>query len=127
MPSSSYSASACPDAGKEQNSHIIVVCQRMLRAVADKRVLVQWVRVKGHSNEEGNDMADKLAGYAQKGGAKNEHDDIAMIMDDRGHGPRSSRQLPHCVQYTCTKYTCIKYTCIVHCKNTDTTRPHEAD
>ena len=30
--------------------------------------------------EEGNDMADKLADYAQKGGAQNEQD-IAMIMD----------------------------------------------
>ena len=51
----------------------------MLQAVADKRVLVQWVKVKGHSNEEGNDMADKLANYGQKGGAQNEQD-IAMIM-----------------------------------------------
>ncbi len=46
---------------------------------ADKWVLVQWVKVKGHSNEEGNDMADKLADYAQKGGAQNEQD-IAMMM-----------------------------------------------
>ena len=46
----------------------------------DKHVLVWWVKVKGHSNEEGNDMVDKLAGYAQKGGAKNEQD-IAMVMD----------------------------------------------
>ena len=43
-------------------------------------MLVRWVKVKGHSNEEGNDMADKLANYAQKGGAQNEQD-IAMIMD----------------------------------------------
>ena len=52
----------------------------MLRAAADKRVLVRWVKVKGHSNEGGNDVADKLAGYAQRGGAQNEQD-IAMIMD----------------------------------------------
>eukprot|EP01046_Picozoa_sp_COSAG06_P032145 COSAG06_NODE_3190_length_5707_cov_57.591655_6_plen_207_part_00 len=62
-----------------KNRTAIVVCQRMLRAAADKRVLVRWVKVKGHSNEEGNDMADKLAD-AQKGGAQNEQD-IAMIMD----------------------------------------------
>ena len=42
-------------------------------------MLVRWVKVKGHSNEEGNDMADKLADYAQKGGAQNEQD-IAMMM-----------------------------------------------
>ena len=35
---------------------------------------------QGTSNEEGNDVADKLAGYAQRGGAQNEQD-IAMIMD----------------------------------------------
>ena len=63
-----------------KNRTAIVVCQRMLRAVAEKRVLVRWVKVKGHSNEEGDDMADKLAGYAQQGGARNEQD-IAMIMD----------------------------------------------
>ena len=52
----------------------------MLRVAAEKRVLVRWVKVKGHPNEEGNEMADKLAGYAQRGGARNEQD-IAMIMD----------------------------------------------
>ena len=30
--------------------------------------------------EEGNDVADKLAGYAQNGGAKNVQD-VAMMMD----------------------------------------------
>jgi ribonuclease HI len=62
-----------------KNRTAIVVCQRTLQAAADKRVLVRWVKVKGHSNEEGNDMADKLANYAQKGGAQNEQD-IAMMM-----------------------------------------------
>ena len=36
--------------------------------------------IKGHSHEEGNDVADRLAGYAQAGQAKNEQD-IARIMD----------------------------------------------
>ena len=35
---------------------------------------------KGHSHEEGNDAADALAGYAQKGGAMNEQD-IDQVMD----------------------------------------------
>ena len=51
----------------------------MLCVSADKWVLVQWAKVKGHSNEEGDDMADKLADYAQQGGAQNGQD-IAMIM-----------------------------------------------
>ena len=56
------------------------MCRRMLQAAVDKRVLVQWVKVKGHSHEEGNDVADKLAGYAQKGGAMNEQD-IDQVMN----------------------------------------------
>ena len=80
---SQYTKDACtapPHVPKPvKNRTAIVVCQRMLQAAADKRVLVRWVKVKGHSNEEGNDMADKLADYAQKGGAQNEQD-IAMMM-----------------------------------------------
>ena len=63
-----------------KNRTAIAVCRRMLQAAADKRVLVQWVKVKGHSHEEGNDVADTLAGYAQKGGAMNEQD-IDQVMD----------------------------------------------
>jgi ribonuclease HI len=80
---SQYTKDACtapPHVPKPvKNRTAIVVCQRTLQAAADKRVLVRWVKVKGHSNEEGNDMADKLADYAQKGGAQNEQD-IAMMM-----------------------------------------------
>ena len=74
---SQYTKDACtapPHVPKPvKNRTAIVVCQRALQAAADKRVLVRWVKVKGHSNEEGNDIADKLADYAQKGGAQNEH------------------------------------------------------
>ena len=36
--------------------------------------------IRPYARCQGNDMADKLADYAQKGGAQNEQD-IAMIMD----------------------------------------------
>ena len=38
------------------------------------RLEYMCMKVKGHSKEEGNDVADKLAGYAQNGGAKNVQD-----------------------------------------------------
>ena len=57
-----------------KNRTAIVVCRRMLQAAADTRTQVQWVKVKGHSHEEGNDVADKLASYAQAGQTKNEQD-----------------------------------------------------
>ena len=62
------------------NRTAIVVCRRLIEAARDRRVQISWVKVKGHSKEEGNDSADKLAGYAQNGGEKNVQD-IAMMMD----------------------------------------------
>eukprot|EP01043_Picozoa_sp_COSAG02_P002940 COSAG02_NODE_69_length_42323_cov_23.507850_27_plen_139_part_00 len=62
------------------NHTVIVVCRRLIKAARDRRVQISWVKVKGHSKEEGNDAADKLAGYAQNGGAKNAQD-VAMMMD----------------------------------------------
>ena len=44
------------------------------------RVQISWVKVKGHSKEEGNEAADTLAGDEQNGGAKNVQDG-AMMMD----------------------------------------------
>ena len=32
----------------------------------------KWVKVKGHSGDEGNDVADQRANWAQNGGAQNE-------------------------------------------------------
>ena len=57
-----------------------MVCRRLIKAARDRRVQISWVKVKGHSKEEGNEAADTLAGYAQKGGAKNVQD-VAMMMD----------------------------------------------
>ena len=47
---------------------------------------IKWVKVKGHSGDEGNDAADRRANWAQAGGSKNEQD-IDMMMDYlRNHG-----------------------------------------
>ena len=37
-------------------------------------------KVKGHSEEEGNDAADRMAGFAQNGGEKNVQD-ISRMME----------------------------------------------
>ena len=62
------------------NRTAIVVCRRLIAAARSRRVQIAWLKGKGHSKEEGNDSADKLAGYAQNGGEKNVQD-IAMMMD----------------------------------------------
>ena len=64
----------------EKNGTTIRVCRRLLRAVADRRLLVSWVKVKGHSGETGNNMADSCAGFAQQGKTLNEQD-IAHMLD----------------------------------------------
>jgi ribonuclease HI len=35
---------------------------------------IRWVKVKGHSGDEGNNAADVAAGWAQNGGTKGEKD-----------------------------------------------------
>ena len=63
-----------------KNGTTIRVCRRLLRAAADRRLMVSWVKVKGHSGEKGNNMADSCAGYAQKGKTLNEQN-IEQMMD----------------------------------------------
>ena len=55
-----------------KNATVIAVCRRMLQAVTDRQVVTRWIKVKGHSEHEGNDAADERATWAQNGGAKNE-------------------------------------------------------
>jgi ribonuclease HI len=62
-----------------KNATAIAVCRRMIQAVTDRRVITRWVKVKGHSEHEGNDAADQRATWAQNGGSKNESD-INSIM-----------------------------------------------
>ena len=63
-----------------KNGTTIRVCRRLLRAATDRRLMVSWVKVKGHSEEKGNNMADSCAGYAQQGKTLNEQD-IGLMMD----------------------------------------------
>ena len=63
-----------------QNGTAIRVCKRLLQAAAERRTQVAWVKVKGHSGEQGNNMADSCAGFAQQGKTLNEQD-IAMMLD----------------------------------------------
>ena len=51
-----------------------------------KQFVVQWVKVKGHSDHEGNDAADTRANWAQNGGAKNETDINNLMAYIRQHG-----------------------------------------
>ena len=45
-----------------------------MQAAMGRQVAFKWVKVKGHSDHEGNDMADKRAKWGQNSGAKNESD-----------------------------------------------------
>ena len=46
--------------------------RRLLQAAIERHTDVRWVKVKGHSDHEGNDAADTRANWAQNGGAKGE-------------------------------------------------------
>ena len=69
-----------------KNATAIATCRRLLQAATDRNVIVRWVKVKGHSGDEGNDAADKRANWAQNGGAKNERDINSVMAYIREHG-----------------------------------------
>ena len=50
------------------------------QAATDRNALIVWVKVKGHSGDEGNDAADKRANWAQNGGVEHEQD-VTRMMD----------------------------------------------
>ena len=71
----------CMSAGSVRKSKVSI-----LQAVADRHTHVKWVKVKGHSEHEGNDKADECATWAQNGGAKNERDINSIMAYLREHG-----------------------------------------
>ena len=62
------------------------VCRRLLQVVVDRHTRTKWVKVKGHSEHEGNDRADDCATWGQNGGAKGEQDMESMMGYIREHG-----------------------------------------
>lgn len=62
-----------------KNATVIAVCRRLVQAVTDRRGVMWWVKVKGHSGHEGNNAADDRATRAQNGGSKNESN-ISSVM-----------------------------------------------
>ena len=76
-----------PDSARQlKNATVVAVCRRLIQAATERTVHIKWVKVKGHSGDEGNDAADRRANWAQAGGSKNEQD-IDMMMDYlRNHG-----------------------------------------
>ena len=80
-------ASKPPTQGRQiKNATAIATCRRLLQATADRRFIVRWVKVKGHSGDDGNDAADQRATWAQNGGAKNERDISSIMAYLREHG-----------------------------------------
>jgi ribonuclease HI len=83
---SQYTCDACvtrrnrSKAREPKNETAIAVCRRMVQAATDRNALIVWVKVKGHSGDEGNDAADKRANWAQNGGVEHEQD-VTRMMD----------------------------------------------
>ena len=69
-----------------KNATVIATCRRLLQAATDRRFVVRWVKVKGHSGDDGNDAADTRATWAQNGGAKGESDINNVMAYLRQHG-----------------------------------------
>ena len=76
-----------PDAKRQlKNATVVAVCRRLIQAATEKAVSVKWVKVKGHSGDEGNDAADKRANWGQNGGASQEQEIGQMMAFLRDHG-----------------------------------------
>jgi ribonuclease HI len=79
---SQYTKDRCTERASKhgaKNATVISVCRRLVQAAAERQFHIEWVKVKGHSGDEGNDKADAAANWAQNGGAKGEQD-IALQM-----------------------------------------------
>ena len=55
----------------DTNRTAVRMIRRLIAELKTYRIRVHWVKVRGHSNQHGNDKADKSAGWGQNGGRKN--------------------------------------------------------
>ena len=54
-----------------RNTTVVKMIRRLITEVSKYRIRIHWVKVRGHSNQDGNDKADKAATWGQNGGSKN--------------------------------------------------------
>ena len=52
------------------NTTVVDLCRRLLEDAALANIKVTWVKVRGHSDNKGNDEADKCATWGMNGTAK---------------------------------------------------------
>ena len=89
---SQYTKDQCTACRPARSAHVvknattIAVCRRLIQAAADRHTRIKWVKVKGHSEHEGNDSADTCATWAQNGGSKGEQNIENMMGYIREHG-----------------------------------------
>ena len=69
-----------------KNAIVVAVCRTLIQAAVERTISIKWVKVKGHSDDAGNDAADLRANWAQNGGTKNEQDIDMMMSHLRDHG-----------------------------------------
>ena len=50
---------------------MVRMVRRLMQEAAAEGIQVHWVKVRGHSGNDGNDSADKVATWGQNGGSKN--------------------------------------------------------
>lgn len=55
----------------DRNTTVVRMIRRLITEVSKYHIRIHWVKVRGHSNQEGNDKADKAATWGQNGGGKN--------------------------------------------------------
>ena len=63
----------------------MTLCRRLLQEAVDRGVKVTWVKVRGHSEEEGNDRADRAATVGQNGRKNGVLPLDRYIMEHLGH------------------------------------------
>ena len=57
----------------DSNTTVVRMIRRLIAEMPSYHIRVHWVKVRGHSNEHGNDAADKAATWGQNGGRQRIH------------------------------------------------------